>query len=59
MKQMQNIINKKDNDIISVKKMLDSTQEQCKTLEEVIKDNNIHINKFKAREEDLEKRLAD
>lgn len=59
MKQLQNIIHKKDNDIISVKKMLESTQEQCKTLEEVIKDNNIHINKFKAKEEDLEKRLAD
>lgn len=59
MKQLQNITHKKDNDIISVKKMLESTQEQCKTLEEVIKDNNIHINKFKAKEEDLEKRLAD
>lgn len=39
--------------------MLDQANAQSRTLEEVIKDNNIHINKFKSREADLNSKLAD
>jgi len=56
---MQNQLNKKDDEILYVKNMLESAVNHTKTLEEVIKDNNIHINKFKAKENDIEKKLAD
>lgn len=56
---LKSIINNKDTELSDLKAMLDQANAQSRTLEEVIKDNNIHINKFKAREADLNSKLAD
>jgi len=56
---LKSIINSKENEYKDTKHILDQANAQCRTLEEVIKDNNIHINKFKEREADLNSKLHD